>query len=376
MTANGAIALAAGGTGGHLFPAEALAHALVSRGRRVLLVTDGRGRAWAGDFPAERVVEVPAGSLSGGLRAKATAFFRIVRGIALARAAIRSARVSAVVGFGGYPAFPASAAAVLGRLPLVLHEQNAILGRTNRVLSRFASIIATSVPDTRGIPHALAPRVHHVGNPVREAVVGSARSYEVPAADGSINIFVTGGSQGAQALAEGVPAALAQFPETMRSRLRVALQVRADGEDEARMVLQDAGITGEVAPFFSDIGERLASAHLVIARAGASTIAELSVAGRPAILVPLPTAKDDQQTINAAALSQAGAAEVVPQHEIDRLPTLLCDLLGQPDRLARMAKSAGELARPNAARDLADLVDALLANHANAGAAQAREGPA
>ncbi|MCP1334953.1 undecaprenyldiphospho-muramoylpentapeptide beta-N-acetylglucosaminyltransferase [Futiania mangrovi] len=378
MTEKRAIALAAGGTGGHLFPAEALARALVDRGHRIVLVTDRRGLAWADRIPAGTVVEVPAATLSGGPAAKLGAGLTILKGVFQARRALKAAGACAVVGFGGYPSFPACAAAALLRLPLVLHEQNAILGRTNRALCRLAHILAVSHAETAGVPPRLRARVRHVGNPVRPEIAQAATAYAAPEPGAPIHLLVIGGSQGAQALTEAVPEALAHLAADVRARLRVAMQARAEGLELARATLADAGIEGEVAPFFDRMGERLASAHLVIARAGASTVAELAVAGRPSILVPLPSAMDDQQTLNAAALEQAGGGALLPQGRLDTLGAMLAELLSSPNRLQAMATAASAQGAPQAADALADLVETLAdgATPAPAAAPIPREGRA
>ncbi|MDX5360141.1 MAG: undecaprenyldiphospho-muramoylpentapeptide beta-N-acetylglucosaminyltransferase [Alphaproteobacteria bacterium] len=378
MTERRAIALAAGGTGGHLFPAEALARALADRGHRVVLVTDRRGLAWAGRIPAETVVEVPAATLSGGLAAKAGAGLTILKGIVQARSSLKVTGAVAVVGFGGYPSFPACAAAAMLRLPLVLHEQNAILGRTNRALSRLAHILAVSHPETAGIPQQVHARVRHVGNPVRPEIAEAATPYGAPDPGSPIRLLVIGGSQGAQALTEAVPKALAGLSADVRARLRVTMQARAEGLEHARATLADAGIGADVAPFFDRMGERLAAAHLVIARSGASTVAELAVAGRPSILVPLPSAMDDQQTLNAKALEQAGGAVLLPQSRLDTLGEALAELLASTNRLQAMATAASAQGAPHAADALADLVETLAdgATPAPAAAPIPREGRA
>jgi UDP-N-acetylglucosamine--N-acetylmuramyl-(pentapeptide) pyrophosphoryl-undecaprenol N-acetylglucosamine transferase len=351
--------IAAGGTGGHLFPAQALAEALISRGWQIVLATDERVGGLTQSFPAERVVELPAATARRGDPASAVkAAGVILQGVIEGRKALDEVGPRVVVGFGGYPSVPALIAAFTQRLPTVIHEQNAVSGRANRLLAPFATQIACAFPGlAKASPRTNARKVV-VGNPVRPEIRALAGRGYVPPAD-EIRILVTGGSQGARLLSELVPAALAALPEPLRLRLRVEQQARPESLEGARGAYADALIQAEVAPFFRDMAARLAGAHLVIGRAGASTVTELMVAGRPSILVPLGIALDNDQGRNAAILADAGAAEVRLERDLTREATtsLLEELLSGPARLSRMAAAAAGLARPDAAERLADLVE-------------------
>jgi UDP-N-acetylglucosamine--N-acetylmuramyl-(pentapeptide) pyrophosphoryl-undecaprenol N-acetylglucosamine transferase len=362
------IAIAAGGTGGHLFPAEALAAELAARGERIVLFTDARSAAY--DSPAfsnaERFVLQGAGMAGRSLGAALKGAGLLARGTLAARGHLRRLDAAAVVGFGGYPSIPPSLAALTlgaqgraGRPVLVLHEQNAVLGRANRLLATRADALALTYAETGKVPGSAKP--HVVGNPVRPALAALAGQPYAGAGAGGIRLLVTGGSLGARVFADVVPAAVAALPDALRARLIVTQQCRAEDLERVRAAYAGTGIPVELSPFFSDMPRRLATAHLVVARAGASTLAELACAGRPALLVPLPSAIDDHQAANARALAAAGAALVLPQAEmtVARLTGALADWLLAPERLAGAAHAAASLARPQAARDLADLVLAL-----------------
>ncbi|MBB4267509.1 undecaprenyldiphospho-muramoylpentapeptide beta-N-acetylglucosaminyltransferase [Roseospira visakhapatnamensis] len=359
------IVLAAGGTGGHVFPAEALAAALEARGCRLALVTDRRGQGHGGAtlggvLGRLTTHRVQAGGIAGrGLTGRVVGLARLIVGAGQAWRLLRRLRPDVVVGFGGYAAFgPTLAASLLG-LPTVIHEQNAVLGRANRLLAGRARMVATALPTVRHLP---AGKGRHVGNPVRPATLEArAVPYDPPAPDGPVRLLVTGGSQGARALSDLVPVALAALPETLRARLSVAQQCRPEDLDRARATYAAAGIAAETAAFFDDIPARLAAAHLVLCRAGASTVAELTCAGRPAVLIPFPFAVDDHQTANARALDEAGAAWLMPQGTLtpDTLSARLAALLGDADGLAATAARARALGRPDAAERLAALTLAL-----------------
>ncbi|MBW8267871.1 glycosyltransferase [Caldovatus aquaticus] len=364
------IVIAAGGTGGHLFPAEALAAELLARGERVALMTDARSAAYESPAfaGAERLVLKGAGIAGRGLRGAAAGAAALALGVVQARRLLGLLNASAVVGFGGYASFPPLAAARLlpaARRPLtVLHEQNAVLGRANRVLARGADVLALSFAATAAVPAAAAKRVAVVGNPVRPALAALAgQPYPVPAEDAALRLLVLGGSQGARIFADVVPEAVAALPEALRARLLVAQQCRPEDLARVREAYARAGVPADLAPFFPDVAGRLATAHLVIARAGASTVAELACAGRPAVLVPLPHAIDDHQSANARALAGAGAAVVMPQPGFTpaALAQRLLAWLGDPAALAAAAAAAAALARPQAARRLACLVLSLVA---------------
>lgn len=354
------IAIAAGGTGGHLFPAEALAAELSARGERIVLFTDARSAAF--DSPAfasaERFVLKGEGIAGRNILRAARGAALLAAGTLTARGLLKRLDASAVVGFGGYPAIPpALAALTLGaRQPaLILHEQNAVLGRANRALATRADVLALAYEDTARVPQGA--RTQWVGNPVRPALAALAGE-GYPPADGALRLLVTGGSLGARIFADLVPAAIAALPEGIRARLLIAQQCRVEDLERVRAAYSQTGIPVELSPFFSDIAGRLAGAHLVIARAGASTVAEIACAGRPSLLVPLPSAIDNHQVANARALESVGAALVLAQGATTpaRLAELLAEWLGSPERLAQAARAAASLARPQAARALADLV--------------------
>lgn len=353
--------LAAGGTGGHVFPAEALGAELMRRGFRVMLATDVRGAALGVHVDGLHMKVLPSGAMLGkGPLGKLKSGMSLAYGIYRAWRLIRREKPVAVVGFGGYPSIPPMLAAVLKGLPIVIHEQNSVLGRSNRFVARRSISIATSFPETRGLSGDEARKSVWVGNPVRTAVaeVGAALYTPPGGEEGPIRLLVTGGSQGARVFSDVVPLALAELPEELRRRLIVWQQVRSEQIDAVRTIYADAGITAELVPFFTDMDRRLAEAHLCIGRAGASTVAELAAAGRPSLLVPLPNSADDHQAINARYLEEAGAAWVMPQGEFlpPALGRRLFNLFRDGERLAAAAASARRLARADAARRLADLV--------------------
>ncbi len=349
------ILIAAGGTGGHFFPAEALASELVDRGHRVALMTDARAAARLPDsFQGREVFVVSGAGIAGrGLRRGLGAVARLAAGTLQARGILRRLDPAAIVGFGGYPTIAPVMATRLMRSapPVILHEQNAVLGRANRALAGRAAVLALSFADTSRIPAGVATAV--TGNPVRAAFA------DIPAgtpASGDLHLLVLGGSLGARVFSDAVPAALAALPAAVRARLRVVQQCRPEDLQRVGVAYAASGVTAELASFFNDIPAKLAVATLVIARAGASTVAELAVAGRPAILVPLPGAIDDHQTANARALAQAGGAWVIPQQDIATLAPRLASLLAIPDALAKAGLAARSVARRDAAARLADLV--------------------
>jgi len=358
------IVIAAGGTGGHLFPAEALAAELLARGERIALMTDQRSTAF--DSPvfanAERFVLRGSGLSGRGVLAAARGAAALAAGTLQARGLLRRLNAAAVVGFGGYPSVPPLIAALtmFGRRPVtVLHEQNAVLGRANRLIAPRADALALSYKATAQVP--VGARVEVLGNPVRPALAALAGG-EYPSTDGALRLLVLGGSLGARVFADVVPDAVAALPAALRARLLVTQQCRAEDINRVREAYAAAGVPAELSPFFPDVAPRLSTAHLVVARAGAGTLAELACAGRPAILVPLPHAIDDHQTANAKALEEAGAATVVPQAKFTSaaLAEQLAALLNDPRALARAADSAARLAQPDAARRLADLVLSLV----------------
>jgi len=355
--------LAAGGTGGHMVPAAALAAELIRRGHRVALVSDQRGVRFPGLFDGVQTHVLPAGRFQAKRPLGwVPALREMARGRAMARQLYRTFRPAAVIGFGGYPALPALAAAFAERIPTAVHEQNAVLGRVNRLVAGRVSAIATSYADTQRLKARLAPKVHLVGNPVRENVLAlRAKPYPLLEEDGIFRVLVTGGSQGASILSQVVPDGLAMLPVTFRRRLQVTHQARVEDIDAVRAQYAGHEIPAELATYLPDLPERLEWAHLVIARAGASTIAELTAAGRPAILVPLPSATDDHQTANAREMSEAGGARTIPQSAFTavELAKQMQKLGLDPAALENAAGRAKGVGRPNAVGDLADLVESL-----------------
>lgn len=354
--------LMAGGTGGHLFPAMALAQELSRRGHDVQLMTDHRVASYGQDFPASATHVVPSATPSVRDPVKVlVAGGRIASGTVVALGALRRIRPDAVVGFGGYPVFPPFLAASLLGIPGILHEQNAVMGRANRALGRFAKAIALSFARTAKA-EAFAKKNTWVGNPVRDRVRAVAdRPYPTLSAGGPINVLVFGGSQGARVFSEMVPPAIAQLPAELRARLHLTQQCRPDDLDRVAEVYRQAKVNVELAPFFADLPERMAAAHLVIARSGASTVAELCVIGRPAILVPLPGAIDGDQKNNALVLEQAGGGWIAEQATLSPLSlgTRLQSLLSDPTGLERAASAARSLGQPDAVSKLADLAERL-----------------
>ena len=355
------IVLAAGGTGGHLFPAQALATELTKRGRKIVVMTDARGTQYPTYFPGAAIEIVPAAAFSdrstlGLIRAP----FEILAGIAVAWTKLLRIKPSAVVGFGGYPSLPVMIAACIARFPTAIVAPDAVLGRANRAVMDYVRVIAAGLPLERFLPKEMS-KVVYTGNPVRpEVVVLNGASYQAPVT-GPLHLLVFGGSQGARALSEIVPAAVTLLPADQRARLDIVQQCRPEDLEAVRAVYDKDGIKAELAPFFNDLPARMAKAHLVIGRSGAGTVAELMVIGRPAILIPLPHALDDNQTPNADALADAGGGWRVKQSELtpQRLAEMLRAAFAAPDDLAKRAAAAHAQAKPDAAQRLADIVDRL-----------------
>jgi UDP-N-acetylglucosamine--N-acetylmuramyl-(pentapeptide) pyrophosphoryl-undecaprenol N-acetylglucosamine transferase len=353
------IVIAAGGTGGHFFPAEALAAELLARGERVVLMTDARSGGLNSPVfaQAERHVLAGAGLSGRSLKRAVAGAVALARGIVQARSIMRRLRPAAVVAFGGYPAVPpVLAARLLGARPkLVLHEQNAVLGRANRLLARCADFLILSFAKTKAVPAGIATEL--LGNPVRPAIAALHAQGFVPPAQ-RIELLVLGGSLGAKIFGTLVPAALALLPADLRARLHVVQQCRLQEQDEARAIFAAAAIDAELSPFFADVEARLRCAHLVIARAGASTVAEIAVVGRPAIFIPLPTAIDDHQRANAEALAEQNAAWVAPQPGLtpQGLAARIESVLMDTETLKKAADRAAQAGRPDAAAQLAETV--------------------
>jgi len=363
------IVLAAGGTGGHMFPAEALAGALVARGHDVALITDRRGQAIALPGVDLAVHRVRAAAMTGAsVPAKLKAGLQLLIGTAQAWWLLRRLKPIAVVGFGGYPSVPAVLAAHRLGLPVILHEQNAVLGRANQMLTPYARRIATCFAEVEGVAAADRGKIVMTGNPVRPAIAALAQTpYPTPEADSSVNLLITGGSLGASLFSRVIPAAIALLPDGLRRRLSIVQQARADDIEGVRAAYAALGMAPVLSSFFADMPARLAAAHLVIGRAGASTVAETAVAARPAILVPLAIHRDDHQTKNARALEAAGAALVMPEAAFtpEALAARLQPLLSLPDKLAAMAAGARQAATLDAAERLADLVLATVPANGN-----------
>ncbi|QBX38705.1 undecaprenyldiphospho-muramoylpentapeptide beta-N-acetylglucosaminyltransferase [Brevundimonas sp. S30B] len=352
--------VAAGGTGGHMFPAEALAREMAARGWRVVLATDARGEAYAQGFPAEERLALDAATGLGPL-GLVKAGLAIGRGVMQARDAFARLDADVVVGFGGYPSAPALVAAIVDRRPTLIHEQNAVLGRTNRTLAPFVTRVASAFATLEKAPDQVKSNATVTGNPVRADIAALAgRIYAAPD-EGPIRVLVTGGSQGARLLSEAVPQALAALPEAIRARLEVSQQSRPETMQAASQTYLEAGVRAEVAPFFRDMAQRLGGAHLLIGRAGASTCSELAVTATPSLLIPLKIAMDDHQTLNARALSDAGAAEVLTEDEatLSALTQRLGALLSDPQRLKAMSDAARTAAHLDATQRLADLAESI-----------------
>ncbi|MBP5857732.1 undecaprenyldiphospho-muramoylpentapeptide beta-N-acetylglucosaminyltransferase [Marivibrio halodurans] len=364
MSGNKAIALATGGTGGHVFPAQALAEELGARGYRLMLITDRRGDIYGGPLGALETHTIRAAGVSGqGFGARLGAAVQLGLGYFQARRLLRELAPAAVVGFGGYPSVPTMMAASHLKLRTAIHEQNAILGRANRLLAPRVRRIALSFERTADLREADQKRSLWTGNPVRPEIAAiAAQSYPSIEAGQAIRLLITGGSQGAQILGETVPAAIGSLPEEMRKRLRISQQVRAEQLEFVTDAYRTAGIAADVRAFFDDMPKRLGEAHLLIARAGASTTAELTCVGRPAILIPYPYAVDDHQTANAARLCDDGGAWMIPQKDLtpDALADRLMQLLAKPEVLTAAGAAAARIGMPEATRNLADMVAGLV----------------
>ncbi len=352
--------LAAGGTGGHMIPAHALAAELGARGHRILLITDDRGVRFPGLFSNVPVEILPAGRVDSGLTAIIRALGSVVKGRREAKRLYRDFEPDAVIGFGGYPALPSLLAASAMNVPSVLHEQNAVLGRVNRFLAGDAVAIGTAYESVYRLKNKYADKVVLIGNPVRTEIARLGEQPYPPFDEAApLKILVTGGSQGASVLSNVVPTGLGLLAPSLRRRLQVVQQCRPEDIERVRSQFAELGIPAELMTYIEDMADKLADAHLVIARAGASTIAELSAAGRPAILIPFAAATDDHQTANAAELVNAGGARAIAEGNFT--PELLARQIGalasDPIALSNAAARALSVGRPNAARDLADLVE-------------------
>ena len=363
------LVIAAGGTGGHMFPAQSLAEVMLARGWRVKLSTDARGARYTGAFPKEVAIEeVPSATFArGGLMAKAMVPVKIAGGVLAALKNFRRDRPAAVVGFGGYPAIPAVTAAWLMKLPRMIHEQNGVLGRVNQVFAKKVDKVACGTWPT-DLPEGVDGI--YTGNPVRAAILEKHAAPYIPPGDYPMEILVMGGSQGARVLSDEVPAALATLPEQMIANIRVSHQARPEDMERVTAFYTEQGIAAEVQPFFSDVPKRMSEAQLVITRSGASSVADITIIGRPAILVPFAAAAGDHQTANARGLVEANAAIMIPESQLtfETLSQQIELILSQPEAATQMAIAALSVGKPQAAEELAGLVEEL----ASAAAQKAR----
>lgn len=353
--------IAAGGTGGHMFPAQALAERLLANGWRVTLSTDDRGARYAGAFPAavKRQIVQAATTARGGALAKLAVPAKIAAGVLRARRQMAQDRPDVVIGFGGYPTIPAMSAALTRGIPRMIHEQNGVMGRVNRLFASRVQKVACGTWPT-DLPSGVDGI--HTGNPVRQAILDHAAApYQPPTLHGPLNLLVIGGSQGARVLSDRVPEAVAALPDDIRTRLHVSHQARAEDMDRVTDGYAEAGIDAEVQPFFTDVPERLAACQVVISRAGASSIADITVIGRPAILIPFAAATGDHQSANARAMSESGAATLLPESVLDTqsLTRDLLAILSNPGRASNMGAASLALGRPDAASRLYELVTEL-----------------
>jgi UDP-N-acetylglucosamine--N-acetylmuramyl-(pentapeptide) pyrophosphoryl-undecaprenol N-acetylglucosamine transferase len=354
------IMLAAGGTGGHLFPAEALGVALMKRGVRVRLMTDSRALRYGGMFTRDMMDVVPSETVRGRSPwALARTGTLLAAGGAMSLAVLLRRKPKAMVGFGGYPTLPPLIAAKLLGIPTVIHDSNAVLGRANRLLSTRVNAIATSLPGVLDRDPALASKTTVTGTPMRPAILAAAVvPYVPPDAEGPLRLLVTGGSQGARVMADIVPGAIERLEPALWRRISLVQQVRDEDMARVRAVYDKLKIETELAPFFTDLPARFAATHLVVSRSGAGTVAELGAIGRPSILVPLPGAIDQDQHANAGVLEKAGGAIRIPQAEFtpDRLAAEISALAADPARLTAMAAGARTVGKLDAAERLADLL--------------------
>ena len=360
MTQPPLLVLAAGGTGGHMFPAQAVAEVMLARGWRVVLSTDARGARYTGGFPSDVVIEQVSSATfaKGGLMSKILVPIRIALGITSARRKMRRDRPNVVVGFGGYPAIPAMGAATSLGVPCMLHEQNGVLGRVNQLFAPRVNQIACGTWPTE-LPHGLTG--HHVGNPVRAEILARHAAGYIEPGDHPMSLLVIGGSQGARILSDVVPAAIALLPKSLLNNLRIAQQAREEDRARVQAAYDDMGLRADVRSFFDDIPERMSEAQLVISRSGASSVADISVIGRPSIFVPLAAAIRDEQTANARELVAAGGARLLTEDAFtpEALAAEIQDILTNGPQAQSMVEAALRCAKPEAANTLADMIEAL-----------------
>lgn len=355
------VVVAAGGTGGHMFPAQAFADEMHARGWQVALVTDERGKKYATNFPADWRLEVEAATFGSKMPHKLLASaLKLRAGTAEARRNFEKTKPKLIAGFGGYPSYPSLSAARAMGLPIIIHEQNSVLGRVNRLFAKSAKFVACGFDRLDRLPPGAEGAKRVVGNPVRNAIKAVRETpYPELSDTGPLNLLITGGSQGARLFGEVIPKAIVSLPEAQRARLHVVQQAREEQLETVRSAYAQAGIKATVESFFSNMQERLAAAHLVIARSGAGTVTELAIAGRPSILIPLGIAMDDHQTANAEGMVTGAAADVVPEpvFTVETFAPLLLERISNAGVLKARAKAAWQLGRPNAARELADLAE-------------------
>jgi UDP-N-acetylglucosamine--N-acetylmuramyl-(pentapeptide) pyrophosphoryl-undecaprenol N-acetylglucosamine transferase len=354
--------LAAGGTGGHMVPAHAVAQELMARGHRVALVTDERGTQYPGLFEDVQTHVLPAGRMAGGVKGWIAGLRQILEGRRMARQLYESFEPSAIVGFGGYPALPALLGGFAEKIPTIIHEQNAVLGRVNRLVAGKVAAIATAYPDVLRLKPRHLGKTYLVGNPVREAVLALREEpFPVFSDESVLRILVTGGSQGATILSRVVPEGLGMLPISLRRRLQVTQQCRLEDIETVRAAYAEMEIPADLSTYIEDMPEKLGWAHLIIARAGASTIAELTAAGRPAILIPLPSAMDNHQAYNVREMVAAGGARAIDQSRFTaaELAKQMQKLAMEPGALVNAADRAKSCGRPDAAKDLADLIESF-----------------
>jgi UDP-N-acetylglucosamine--N-acetylmuramyl-(pentapeptide) pyrophosphoryl-undecaprenol N-acetylglucosamine transferase len=355
--------ICAGGTGGHMFPAMALADDLISRGCKIVFVTDKRTKKYVEKRDDYNVQVITSSTLPSGLLGKVKGLLNLARGYFQSMSLIKKYNPSLAIGFGGYPSLPPMVAAQRQNIMTVIHEANAVLGRANAYLAPHADRIALSLPDMSSLRDEDIPRTVVTGNPVRSDIGALyAHSYNAPDADKDFNLLVIGGSLGAKVMGDNMPQALASLPEDLKVRLNVTQQCLEDDVESVKTIYNDAGITAKLSPFIENMPEILKTTHLAVARAGASTVAELAVAGVPAIYIPYPHHADQQQKVNAESISKQGGAWVI--EEKDLTPSVLASriesLMRSPESLFKAAESARGCAKPEATRKLGNLIIALI----------------
>jgi len=359
------IVLAAGGTGGHIFPACALKDELVRRGHDVTLVTDDRGYHYREQFKDAKVRKINSVSFAHrGLLGKLFALPKMITSIREAKFLLTGMKrpPGIVIGFGGYPSFPTIKAALSLGIPTCLHEQNAVLGRVNRYLAQAVDAVALSFEKTKKTKLEKYRHVVVTGNPVRAEIVDLGDKFYPDIGEESIfRILVIGGSQGASIFSEVVPQAISTLPRALQRRLQITQQCRPEDIEQVRKIYANTKIAVELSTFITNIPECLEWAHLVIGRAGASTIAELTSSGRAGILVPYPHATDDHQIENAREMVLCGGAWLFKQEDFNaaQLAKILQRLAKRPKEVWRASEEARKIGKPYATKDLADLVERI-----------------